>query len=634
VTVKIVAPIVFLLVLLALSVLSDPPQPRADFVFVNRGSIQTLDPQRMTYTQDLRIGYCLYEGLCRIDNFSPDWKPVPGVAERWAISDDGLTYTFHLREDAKWSNGAPVTAHDFTYSWMRALLPDTAADYAELFQLVRGGADFFRWRQEALARFAESEGSGDPAAARALWEETERTFAEMVGLRVIDDLTLEVTLEARTPYFLELCAFGGFQPVYRPLVEQYVTINPESGRLNQTHGWTKPGVHIGNGPFILSEWRFKRDMRMEANPHYWDRDALNIDSLASIEIDDPNTAVLAFQTGAVDWLSSVGVDYKADMIAAKMAFYDEHREAVDAMQADGLKPLQIDNALPDDPRKNIHAFAAFGTYFYNFMCAPTLQDGRENPFHDARVRRAFALATDKQRIVRSVTRLHEPVARTFIPPGSLPGYESPKGLGFDVGAAITLLAEAGWRRKGGDGPLENGAGEPFIVIEILYNTDGHHEDIATDIKNQWEALLGVEVELRAKEVKVYGDDLDNHNFIIGRGSWYGDYGDPTTFLDKFRTTNGNNDAAFSSERFDQLMEEARLETDRERRMSLLSDAERLAMEEELPILPLYHYVEIYLFDAGKLTGITDHPRQSHYLYRIDVLDDGQGRDEPLGSALR
>ncbi|MCK4873510.1 MAG: peptide ABC transporter substrate-binding protein [Phycisphaerales bacterium] len=631
---KLLAPIAVLLCVLAVFIATDPPQEPADFTFVDRGSIQSLDPQRMTYTQDLRIGSCLYEGLLRIDNFDPQWKVIPAVATEWEVSNDGLTYTFRLRDNAKWSNGEPVTAHDFAYSWMRALLPDTAADYTDLFQLIAGGSEFFQWRRDALRSFAASDRTGQPGEAMRLWEETQQWFNEHVGVQPVDDHTLVVTLKARTPYFLELCAFTPFYPVYRPLVDQYVTIDSRTGRLNQQHGWTKPPHHVGNGPFVLKTWRFKRDMRLEVNPHYWDKGSLNVRSIATVEIDDPNTAVLAFQTGAVDWLSSVGVDYKADMIAAKQRFYDEHRAEVDRLRAEGKQWIEIDQLLPPDPRKDIHAFPAFGTYFYNFNCGEHLPDGRLNPFHDARVRRAFALAVDKRRIVEGVTRMREPVARTFIPPGSLGGYASPDGLGCDPAAALALLAEAGWRRQGGTGPLASEAGERFIVVEILYNTDGTHEDIAVDIKNQWEAALGVQVELRGKEVKVYGDDLDNHNFMIGRGSWYGDYGDPTTFLDKFRTGNGNNDAAFSNPAFDALMDRAGDERDPQRRMDLLSEAERMVMEEQLPILPLFHYIEPYMFRADHVTGITDHPRQVHLLYRIDILGDGIGRDEPLGSALR
>ncbi|HEB60190.1 MAG TPA: peptide ABC transporter substrate-binding protein [Phycisphaeraceae bacterium] len=631
---KVLLPVLLLVSALILFSAGEARQPRADFVFVNRGSIQSLDPQRMTYTQDMRIGDCIYEGLLRIDNFDPDWRVIPGVAKSWEVSPDGLTYTFHLRQEARWSNGEPVTAADFVYSWERALLPDTAADYVDLFQLIKGGREFFDFRRKQLVAFASSDKAGDAEAALQMWRETQRWFAEHVGIQAADERTLIVTLEARTPYFTELCAFAPFYPVYRPLVDQYVTINPRTGRLIQKHGWTKPPLHVGNGPFVLKRWRFKRDMYLEVNPYYWDKSSINISSIGTVEIDDPNTMVLAFQTGAVDWVSSVHVDYKADMIAAKQRYYEEHAAEVEKLRREGKQWLEIDELLPPDPRKNIHAFPAFGTYFYNFNCGKKLPDGRDNPFHDARVRKAFALALDKQRIVDTVTRLHEPVARTFIPPGSLGGYHSPAGLGYDVNKALELLAEAGWKRRGGDGPLVNEKGEPFIVVEILYNTDGDHEDIATDVKNQWETALGVQVELRGKEIKVYGDDLDNHNFTIGRGSWYGDYGDPTTFLDKFRTGNGNNDAAYSNPVYDEMMDRARDEADAAKRLDILSEAERFVMEEELPILPIYHYVEVYLFNANHVTGLTDHPRQSQFLYRIDIMGDGYGRDQQLGSALR
>ena len=415
----------------------------------------------MSWMTDLRVARILFQGLVQNDVFSDGYDIIPGVAHRWDVervqTDRGIkeVYTFHLRSDARWSNGELVTAHDFVYSWRRAILPDSVADYSGLFFLIDGAEDFFLWRTEALAEF----GPPDRAKAEALWAESERRFNETVGVRAIDDWTLEVRLTKPTPYFLDLAAFATFYPVYPPLVSQYETLQ-DDGRIKIEAGWTKPPHIISNGAFVLTSWRFKRGMRLERNEHFWDAESINVDSIAIPTIDGPNGAILAFDTGAIDWLSDVGPAYKADMLADKREFYEENRAEYERLLAEGWDQFEIDRRLPDDPRKNIHAVPAFATYWYNFNCRERLPDGRENPFFDPRVRRAFAMMVDKRSIVEDVRRLGEPVARTVIPPRSIGGYDGPVGLPCISDArddverqamideAKALLAEAGYPDPG------------------------------------------------------------------------------------------------------------------------------------------------------------------------------------------
>ena len=620
---RLLLPVLVLFGVVALSVLSDRPQPPADFVFINRGDVTTLDLQRMSWMQDLRVAQLLFEGLVRHDVFTTGYEIRPAMAERWEVSPDGLEYTFHLREDARWSNGQPLTAGDFVYSWRRALLPDTASDYTNLFQNIAGSIAFYDWRVNALEAFR----NGDDAMA--LWRETERRFSEMVGLRALDDRTLWIKLEQPTPYFLDLCAFGVFYPVYPPLVRQYETINHRTGRLEAQHGWTKPPHLVTNGPFKLTLWRFKRDMRMEKNEHYWNKDAIAIDTIVSPSINDGNAAVLAFKTGAVDWVSDVTPPYKADILAEKLAFYAEHKEEVERLRAMGLDQFEIDRRLPPDSRKNIHAIPAFGTYWWNFICTPRLSDGRPNPFADARVRRAFAMVIDKRAIVDDVRRIGEPVARTIIPPDSIGGYRAPAGLPCIsdfatsqeraewVAKARALLAEAGW-----PDPTQ------FPTVELLFNKDGGHDLIAQAIGRNWEEHLGVSVTMAQKEVKVFRDDLKEGRFMTSRSGWYGDYGDPTTFLDLSRTGDGNNDRKYSNPHYDSLLDRAKAEMDPVARMEILHECERIIMDEDVPMVPIFHYVTLYLFDANKFTGLNPHPRSDQHLHHIDMFGDGKGSDEP------
>lgn len=629
--IKLIVPFVLLLAAIFGVVASDQPDPPADFTFINRGDVTTLDPQRMSWMQDLRVARLLFEPLVRLDVMTADYEIVPGVAERWDVSEDFKEYTFHLREDARWSNGEPVTAQQFVYSWRRALLPETAADYTALFQIIEGATDFFAWRSEQTRQYAVRARTLSSEEKRVesqkLWDEALAYFDEHVALKAIDDRTLTMRLSASTPYWLDLCGFIVFAPVYEPLVSQYERIDPDTGLVKLELGWTKPPLLISNGPFVLENWRFKRSLFLRANPEWWAKDTLDIETIAIPSVEDPNSQVLAFESGSVDWVSDVNADYRIQMLADKKAFYDENREQYESLKAQGLDPFSIDAALPDDPRKNIHALGAFGTYWYNFNCLPTLPDGRTNPFHDPRVRRAFAMCIDKQRLCDDVMRIGNPPARNMFPPGAIAGYESPAGLRCIsdakndaekreiIAEAKALLAEAGYPNPS-DMPR----------VELLFNTDGGHGIVAQHLAKDWEEFLGVRTFLAQKEIKVYKDDLKKQNYMTGRAGWFADYADPTTFLDLNRTGDGNNDRAYSSPVYDKLLDDAKVETDPAKRLALLAEAERLIMEEDLPLVPLFYYVNIYLFDPDEVTGINNHPRLQQDLFQVDMVGDGKGRD--------
>jgi oligopeptide transport system substrate-binding protein len=627
--VKLLLPLLLLMGVLILAIASDRPLPRADFTFINKGDVSTLDLQRISWLQDMRAGRLLFEGLVAHDVFHPDYRLIPAAAERWEISPDGTRYTFHLRKDARWSNGSPLRASDFVYAWRRLLLPDTGGDYTRQMQLVKGGEAFFQWRLQALRDAAQGTGP----TGTELWDLTLKRFTDTVGIRALDDHTLEVELERHTPYFLDLCAMVPFYPVYPPLVSQFERVELTSGRLIIESGWTKPGQLINNGPFILTHWRFKRDMRLQQNPEYWNRAALNIRTIAIPTVDDANAMVLAFRAGAADWVTDVVAPYRGDMVQQKLAYIQENRPLYDTLKAQGYDEIEIARRMPDDPRNHLHILPVFGTFFYNFNCNPRLADGRPNPFADPRVRRALALVIDKEAITRDVRRVGEPVARTLIPPGSLAGYNSPTGLTcisdaknpeerqFIIDQARALLSEAGYPNPSSDLP----------TITMLFNKDGGHDLIAQAIAKDWQRTLGLSVILEQKELKVFREDLKNQNYMTSRGGWYGDYGDPTTFLDIHRTGDDNNDRAYSSETYDNLLKQAAEEPDNDLRLNYLSLAERHLVEEDLPVIPIYHYCNIYLFNAHNVSGINAHPRQTQNLFLIDILTDDLGTNRPLST---
>lgn len=621
-------------------------RPDADLVLVNTNETYTLDPQRMSFLQDLRLAGVLYEGLLRLD---PDTgEPVAALAEAWSVSEDGLAWTFRLRDGATWSSGAPVTAHDLVFSWMRALLPDTAARTSGLFMVIDGAREFFDWRAARLAAF-------DPATddALAVWRETEVRFAATVGLSARDDRTLLIELEQPVPYLADLLSYGVFSPVWRPAVEgwpvlddaanattawphgdpppfserRWVKLDPATGRYRQDHGWARPGRHVGNGPYSLASWRYKRDLRLERRPG-WNRPGrpAAAASILFLTIEDPNTAMLALETGQVDWIIDVGSDGAADLLAQRAAWWDRHASEAARLADEGLEGDAWLAALPAPDRRrgerrNAHATPAFGTDFFSFNCRPQRADGTPNPFHDAAVRRAFVLATDRRSIVEQVTRLGEPVMSVLVPPGSIPGYDGPAGLTRDPARARAELAAAGWVDRDGDGRPEDAAGVPFPPVEILYTTTTpRYRWISIALRDQWRDVLGVEVELRGVDTKFYRQDLASGAFTVARGRWYGDYGDPTTFLDLFRTGDPSNDRGFSDPGIDAALDAAAAERNPARRLTMLADIERELFTEHVPMLTLCQLVRVSMHDPARVRGIGRHPRLVQDLARVRRID--------------
>jgi oligopeptide transport system substrate-binding protein len=624
---KILLTFVVLVALVGATIVADRPDPPADFTFINRGDVNTLDPQRMSWMQDLLVARMIYEGLVRNDVLDPEFGVVPGVAERWEISEDQRTYTFHLRDNAQWSNGSPVTAGDFVYSWRRAMLPDLVADYFAFFMLIDGAEAFYNWRLAELDKLAAGESAY--ADGIELWDATLAKFDELVALKALDDRTLEMRLVRPIPYWLDLCSFAVLYPVYPPLVKQYERPDPGTGRLDRRGGWTKPPELVTNGPYELTRFRFKRDMRFEKSERYWDRDNIDIETISIPSVNDPNSQILAYQTGAAQLVADVAAGYRGDMVADKLAFYAEHREEYERLKAAGYDQFTIDRMLPPDPRAHTHAVPTFGTYFWNFNCLPELPDGRANPFADARVRRAFSLVVDKKSIADEIRRLGEPVARTLVPPNSIAGYEPPAGLP-DIGSAGSraereaivdrargLLAEAGYADPA----------EFPVTVELLFNKDSGHDLVAQVFARNWQEHLGVQVTLAQKELKVYRNDLKDANYMVSRAGWYGDYADPTTFLDLSKTGDGNNDRKFSHAPFDALLEQAAKEIDAAKRLAILQEAERMIVEEQLPVFPIFHYNTIMMFDPHLITGVSTHPRNDQRVASFEVVGDGVGRDE-------
>ncbi len=588
--------------------------PPADFNFAQADDITTLDPARVAWTQDVRIATSIWEGLYSYHPVTNE--PVAAVAYYPPdISADGVTYTFTLRPDARWSNGDAVTADDFIYSWRRSIEPGTAADYAFIVaENIAGAQDYQNWRHEAVRTLTLLK---DLADNKAISQDDRDFLAELnitdapaadwtsiaddyrqnhlrqmnerfsrVGLKGLDDHHLQVTLPRSIPYFSDLMSFSTFLPVHRASLEKLRIVDPEDPAVRLTlwtydSHWTKPDYHkdgypgiITNGPYRLAEWRFKQYLRLEANPCYWDRANVHCQSIKLHIIPEASTAFLQYERGELDWLNDLN----------RLNFAPALVEQMNA----GI-------------RKDIHVHPAFGTYFYFFNCREKFNDGSPNPLADRRLRQALTLAVDKQALVDKVKKVGNLPAFTFIPPGSIAGYQAGEGPGYNPEKARDLLAQAGF---------PNGKGLRELVL--LYDTQKDHDKTAQAITEMWRNNLGIKVRLEGKELKTFDEDRDNQNYMIARGSWFGDYMDPTTFLDMLVTGNGNNESGFSCREYDDLIHKAAALNDPQERMQRLSQAEDMINSVYLPVMPLYYYINLTAFREN-VRGIVPNFRDMHPL---------------------
>jgi oligopeptide transport system substrate-binding protein len=363
-------------------------------------------------------------------------------------------------------------------------------------------------------------------------------------------------------------------------MDRVTRLSRQSLMLRRDPTWTDPSTMVNNGPYRLADHRFKRYIRLEANEHYWAAKRVGPKTVELVSFNDPMSNFNGYMTGNVDIMFDAGT---LNAFADKLVAQQVAGERDDLVQAN-----------------------AFGCYYYCFNTRPTLPSGARNPFADPLVRRAFAMSIDKRALVNEVTRLRQTVADVFIPPDSIPGYRSPKGLSYDVEAARKALADAGY--PGGKG---------FPAIELSYNTNGGHEPVAQAVARMWSQNLGVRVTQAGQEWKVYLARRMAGDFTVARHGWFGDYSDPTTFLDLFRTGNGNNDAGYSNPTYDALLDKAAAERDPARRMAVLSQAEAYLIEDQAALCPLYFYKKIHLRRPW-VQGVNNHPRDLQFFHLMRV----------------
>jgi oligopeptide transport system substrate-binding protein len=499
-------------------------EPPADVTIINGAEPESLDPAIIVAQVDMRVVQGMFEGLTRLDQNA---RAVPGLAKSWDISPDGKIYTFHLRTNLVWSTGEPITADDVVYSWIRALSPTTASDYAGQLYYLKNAEDFNTGKIK------------DPS---------------LVGVHALDKYTVRVELNSPTAFFLDLCAFPTLYVVPRQTIEKY------------GDRWLMARPLPVSGAFELAAWRLNDKIRLVKNPRYWDAANTQSQIIDLLPVSSPSTALNLYLSGA------------ADIVWDK-----------------GLIPSELMDVLLKRP--DFHTFSYLGTYFIRFNVT-------RKPFDDPRVRKALALAIDKNRIVKRITRAGEKITSHLVPDGTA-NYTSPEGLGYDPALARKLLAEAGY--PGGKG---------FPRFEYLFNTDPTHQNIAIELQQMWHDQLGIQMDLRQVETKVFWGMQSKVDFSVCRSSWIGDYNDANTFLGMFTSDNGNNDTHWKNARYDELITAANNQTDLQKREKLFQQAETILIHDDLPIIPLYFYVGVNYFDTNKISGIWENVLDDHPLRSI------------------
>ena len=481
---------------------------QAETVFrrANGSEPKSIDPQLASESAGSAVIYDNFEGLA---SAAADGTIIPGVAEKWEVSADGKTYTFHLRDNAKWSDGSPVTAADFVYAWQRAVNPASGGEYAFILYPVKNA--------EAIATGAEKD-------------------LNALGIKALDERTLQVELNAPTPYFISLLTHYTSYPVPQKAIEQ--------------HGdkWTQPGNIVTNGAYRVSEWKPQALLAAEKSPTYWNHEQVAIDKVIYYPIESESSAFARYRAGEVDYVESLSP------------------ESLETAKKDYAAELHIDPYL--------------STYWYGFNLT-------KPPFKDnLKLREALTIAIDRQAIVDKITKAGQIPAYSVVPPATnnsapyLPDYAK-LDRQTQIERARALYAEAGYSK---DKPLK---------VTITYNTSDAHKKIAVAVAAMWKQVLGVQAELENQEWKVMLSNLNQKNVEVYRYAWIGDYNDPYTFLEIFQQNASMNHSGFADPAYDAALKTAAGTLDLPTRAQQLQEAEKIVTD-NYAVAPIYHYVTVRL----------------------------------------
>ncbi len=492
-----------------------PGTPGANEITVN---IASEPPEMFTLTSTDTTSFTVIrhviENLVMLDEND---KVIPGVATDWTISDDGLTYTFNLREGMKWSNGEPVTAHDFVFAWKSLLNPEFAAYYASFGFVFKNGRAFYEGK----------------------------VGEEELGFKALSDYQLEVTLENPTTFFLDQLAFGVFAPLNEKAYNEF----------GDAYG-TDADKMVYNGAFVMDSWEHENKIVLKKNPDFWNADAVKLDTINMVMINDTNAAMNAFKAGEVDIIGVNG-------------------DQAEMMRSEGYPVLSYDD----------------GSCFY-------LEFNLNDPYLKSNnLRKALTYAIDKQAFVDAIVKNQSKAAVSFTAP-AVNGLNDK--FANEVGALVPVL-DVDKAKEYYAAALEE-LGVDTVELTMIADDSDTAVENAAFIQEQLRVNLGLEIKVENMPFKSRIERMQNKDFSIVFAGWGPDYNDPQTFLDMFETGNGNNHTSYSSAAYDELLNKVRAEVDPATRMGYLMDMEKMLME-DMPIGPVYWRCRDYIVSGKIASGV-------------------------------
>jgi len=494
----------------------------------------TLDPALATDTTSVLLDEQLFLGLTDFDD-TTEANVVPEIATEWSVSDDGLAWTFKMRKDIWWVHYDPaskkfekkrlVTAHDVEYGAKRTINPETASDYAYVSYIIKN---------------AEAVNTG------------ESTDLDSIGVKAVDDYTVEFTLEQPAGYFPAIASMWVNRPVPRESIEQY-------GDL-----WTEPGNIWSNGPYALDTWEHENRIVLVKNPHFYSAKTVSIEQINMLMVTETSTAFAMYENGELD---------------------------VAAVPLEDMDRVKADPVLS----KELYIAPALCTYYYGF-------DTSEFPVDNVKVRQALSYAIDRQKLSDTVLKGGQLPAWSFACKGIFGQVaDNPDfpGITFDVAKGQQALADAGY---------PGGAGFPDTTL--MFNTSEGHQKIAEFIQGQWKEHLGIDVKLANQEWGVYLNTLTEDPPAIWRLGWCADYPDQNNWVHEVFSTKGANRPNWTgpnADEFTRLTEAAAAAEDPEERKKFYFEAEKLLCVDSAVIIPIYYYTSVrvdkpYLERTDQLVG--------------------------------
>lgn len=612
----------------------------------NSNEPKGLDPHLVSGVLESNIIRALFEGLC-VEDPAKDSTSLPGAALTWDPSDDFTEWIFNLNPEAKWSDGVPVTAVDFVFSYKRLLSPDPnwPAEYSEMLYFLKNGEAYNRskfghilcgndpdfpldwktlkkanfegerslklenfvgkkfsdlkeidlkklkpylkedepidlakitaekvdlknlsetekriffnakgidklskeqlqslksdsslvtWtdvvpeevRQIVLDRLIAHHEAGKPN----LWEEAQ------VGVTAVDDFTLKITLRGPVPFLPEITKHYTWYPVPKHIVLRYGKINTAFSSQ-----WTRPGNLVSNGPFKLKTWRTNHFLEVEKNPHYWDRDQVDLNGIRYLPIKNYYTETRMFGDGQLHMTYTV----PSELIPmAKKKYPDQLRQEPYV----GVRFIRVNT--------------------------------RKEPLNNPNFRRALATAIDQKAICEKILLGGQKPASGIVPPFG--EYKVPGLIQFDPEKARALLKESGYSTD-----------SKFSEIKLLTTNSESGLREAEALQEMWKQQLGIKVRIVQREWTTYLQKQYDADYDLCVAGWIGDYLDPTTFLEMWVTDGGNNNTGWGSKEFENLLTKAENTADVAARMDVLSQAEKTILA-DTPVLPIYWYTTNYL----------------------------------------